>query len=104
MATIRPRQQRPRRAERERWRADLWTPVKSLSYEFDTRTGVLVMPEGCCTDMSGAIALFRGIDAEVTRIETYGGAVRDTTYARGPRGKWDARLPATPTHRPDYRD
>jgi len=55
------------------------------------RTGTLSMPDGCCSDMAGAIALFRRIDPKVRRIVTLSGEERDTVYYRS-KGEWEARL------------
>ena len=74
------------------FREDLGTAVVALVYDFTTRTGVLVLPELCCTDMGGAIALFETIDPGVTRIETVAGETPDTTYTRRG-GDWLAALP-----------
>lgn len=52
------------------WREDLQTDAISLSYFFPERLGLILLPEGCCVDMSGAIALFTAIDPNVLQIET----------------------------------
>jgi hypothetical protein len=63
--------------------------VKRLTYEFNTRTGRLDMPEHNCCDMTGAIALFQAIDPKVRFIETFAGGVSDTSYRRQG-DKWEA--------------
>ena len=39
-----------------------------LEYDFLTRKGVLYVPGMNCTDFSGCIGLFKGIDAKVEKI------------------------------------
>lgn len=73
------------------WREDLKTSVTKLAYDFAARTGTLSLPPLCCTDMTGAIALFQRIDPQVEQIETFAGGQRDTTYALV-FGQWQARL------------
>ncbi|MGA0615619.1 hypothetical protein [Paracoccus sp. KR1-242] len=64
--------------------------VSELRYDWNTRRGVLHMPEeGDCTDMKACINLFRAIDPEVKLIETFGGGVPDTVYHRK-RDRWSA--------------
>jgi hypothetical protein len=64
-----------------------------IAYDLDTRTGRVDMPAGCCVDMSTTIALFEDIDSHVERIDTYAGAVADTSYVRR-YGRWIAYAPA----------
>jgi hypothetical protein len=40
--------------------------------------------------MSGCINLFRAIDPDVRRIETYSGGLRDTFYERNGEDQWRA--------------
>jgi len=51
--------------------------VKKIGYDFETRTGFLQLPDTHCTDMNGAIQLFKAIDSQVQGI--YAG---DVHYAR----------------------
>jgi hypothetical protein len=44
--------------------------AQRLEYDFTTRTGLLVMNEHDCADMSGCIKVFEGIDPEVKIIRT----------------------------------
>jgi hypothetical protein len=60
-------------------------PARTLAYDFETLTGQLYLPAGCCCDMRGCVQLFLAIDAKVQRIETYAGAV-----LRGAAGNWAA--------------
>ena len=60
----------------------LGTCIWSLSYDARTRTGTIEMPEGYCTDMSGAIGMFTRIDPTVVRVITRAGGQVDTTYER----------------------
>lgn len=71
-------------------RQDLMCSVSALSYDFDKRSGKLVMADGHCVDMGGCIALFSAIDAGVLKIETFSGLEPDTVYERVPAGPWDA--------------
>jgi len=64
--------------------------VRNLAYDFESRTGRLDMPPVCCCDMSGCINLFRAIDPDVRRIETYSGGLRDTFYERNGEDQWRA--------------
>ena len=64
------------------WVRALQTSVLSLAYDFRSRTGTLYMPPDCCTDMSGAIALFKRIDPRVLRVVTMAGEREDTKYER----------------------
>lgn len=67
-------------------------PVHRLAYDWTTRSGRLDLPPGCCTDMTGTIAVFTSLDSRVTRIETVAGHCPDTVYVRvGDR--WQARGP-----------
>lgn len=63
--------------------------VIEIKYEPVTRTGTVLIADGNCTSMSGAVDLFEKIDPEVRRIDTVqcGHARlrrRDTTYIRHP--------------------
>lgn len=68
----------------------LQTAVERLSYDYTTRTGRLHQPAGCCTDMSGVVALFRFLHPDVQKIETFAGGRPDTLY-RLDGGAWTAR-------------
>ncbi len=68
----------------------MMTRVQAIAYDFRTRVGKVYMPKGCCTDMSGAIAVFKQIDPKVTKIETIAGDVLDTVYRRTEK-KWTAK-------------
>lgn len=72
-----------------------------VMYDFEARRGVLVMDEGSCTDMSGAISVFEAIDPEVKRIDTYAADKPDTVYRRHSDrlGGWQAYLPGRPAIR-----
>lgn len=66
--------------------------AKDVRYDFDRKTGMLVMAAGDCCDMSGCISLFENIDPDVERIRTVSGAEEDTSYFRSEFG-WVARHP-----------
>lgn len=68
----------------------LMTTIRRMSYDFERRLGVLYLPEGVCTDMTGAIRFFTRIDPEVQQIQTYAGPERDTIYTRTGK-QWEAR-------------
>jgi hypothetical protein len=58
-----------------------------------SRTGLLVMNEHDCTDMSGCIKVFEGIDPEVKIIRTtQASGRRDTIYLKLANG-WESRTP-----------
>jgi|SRR6516165_10288262 hypothetical protein len=67
---------------KERFISDLGSFVRSLAYSFEAKKGRLDMPPVSCCDMNGCIELFRTIDPEVCRIETYSGGLPDTAYER----------------------
>lgn len=62
--------------------------VLEVEYFFQTRKGVIYMPEGGSVDMEGAVAFFSRIDDEVRRIDTYSGADRSTCYSKKQGGVW----------------
>jgi hypothetical protein len=67
--------------------------VQRVEYDFTTRTGLLVMNEHDCTDMSGCIGVFGFIDPEVKIIRTtQASGRRDTIYLRVANG-WESRIP-----------
>ena len=67
----------------------LMTTIRRMRYDFEQRVGVLYLPAGVCTDMSGAIQFFKKIDPEVHQIQTYSGEQRDTIYTRTGK-QWEA--------------
>lgn len=69
---------------------ELQCAVYDITYNFPTRTGVLLMEDGNCCDMSGCIAFFQRIDPEVTSIFTKAGNEPDTTYVKTADG-WIAK-------------
>jgi hypothetical protein len=70
----------------------LWARVQAVEYDYVRRVGRLCMAAGCCTDMTGAIELFRHLHPGVERIETYAGGHPDTIYSLGV-GRWTATRP-----------
>ena len=67
--------------------------VQRLEYDFTTRTGLLVMNEHDCADMSGCIKVFEGIDPEVKLIRTIeASGCRDTIYLKLANG-CESRIP-----------
>jgi hypothetical protein len=74
----------------------LYTAVERFAYDYATRTGRLDLPPGCCTDMAGAVALFRHLHPAVERIETFAGGQPDTCYQRTGRTWTASRSPARP--------
>lgn len=68
---------------------DLMCEPLTVTYDFRSRVGVVNMPEGDCTDMTGAIRFFERMDQDVEMIQTYSGDDLDTVYVkRG--GEWCA--------------
>lgn len=65
-----------------RFHEGMVTIVTGISYDPVTRTGRVDQPRACCTDMTGAIELFRRIDAGVERIEAYAGGQLDVCYVK----------------------
>lgn len=62
------------------WREDCQCEVSRIEYDFRAKVGHLHMPPDQCCDMSGCIALFKGLDAAVHLINTYSGGRADTWY------------------------
>jgi hypothetical protein len=78
------------------FREDVQCFVRTLEYDFKSKSGVLRLEDGSCTDMSGCIGLFKKIDPEVVKILTVAGHRKDTAYIRTDDG-WQAR--EAPTER-----
>jgi hypothetical protein len=78
------------RDDTECWSPKLCCSVRSITYDFQTRTGRLDMPPITCCDMTGCINFFRAINPQVRRIETYAGGRRDTFYQRNEQNQWCA--------------
>jgi len=76
-------------------RMDLVCEVSSLSYDFDKKSGKLIMAESQSVDMAGCTKLFLAIDPNVQWIETFAGTKPDTIYKRMPDGSWDSALTRT---------
>lgn len=59
--------------------------LNEIRYDFNTRTGHLIMGEISATDMFGCIGIFKAVDPEVRQIITWrkkpDGLVQDTGYA-----------------------
>lgn len=69
--------------------------VISLNYDFDAKSGRLVVAPGDNCNMTGCTDLFLAIDPRVRVIETFSGDKRDTTYRRLGRSTiWGAYLPS----------
>jgi hypothetical protein len=64
--------------------------VQRLEYDFTTRTGLLVMNDDECTDMSGCIKVFEGIDPQVKPIRTIEACGRRDTIYRKLSDGWEA--------------
>jgi hypothetical protein len=75
------------------WDERLKCHVVSLAHDFRSHTGQLHLPDGDCCDMTGCVALFEGIDPQVTAINTYSGDKADTVY-RKEGTEWNALLPS----------
>jgi hypothetical protein len=73
------------------FRDDVQCFVRSLEYDFRSKSGVLRLEDASCTDMSGCINLFKKIDPGVVRIMTIAEGRRDTGYVLVD-GKWEARV------------
>jgi hypothetical protein len=69
------------------WIPELQCCALSVIYNWRTRAAILVLPEGNCTDMSGAIALVTRLDPKVSMIVTTAGDEVDTRYEQS-RGEW----------------
>jgi hypothetical protein len=66
------------------------TDVRSIAYDFESRVGIVYMPENCCTHMTGAIEVFEQIDPKVRQVQTFAVDVPDTVYTRAAK-EWTAR-------------
>ena len=77
-------------------REDLMCPMVGLEYNAEHRIGLLWLAPHTCTDMGGAIELFKAIDPNVGLVFTLQVSeniqepgIPDTAYARDPKsGKW----------------
>lgn len=63
--------------------------VRSISYDFNERSGIAYLDDGSCTDMLGCIEFFERIDSEVVNIMTLADKKDDTLYTKR-NGKWVA--------------
>ena len=70
---------------------ELMSYVKRIEYDYALQCGNVFMPDGTCTDMTGAITLFTRLDPNVKRIDTFADGVLDTRYMLQ-HGKWNAQL------------
>jgi len=66
--------------------------VNNLTYDFQTHSGELFLPESNCCDMTGCKALFESIDSQVIEIKTHAGNDPDVVYRKTNDG-WKALLP-----------
>ncbi|HEV2136558.1 MAG TPA: hypothetical protein VGR47_20230 [Terracidiphilus sp.] len=66
--------------------------VRRIEYDFETRTGIVFMPDGNCVDMSGTLELFSAIDPNVCAVRTFAGSKLDTCYKRITDNQWTASL------------
>lgn len=64
--------------------------VRDISYNFTHRRGVVHLGDFSCTDMSGCIAMFTGIDKRVRLIETLSSDGKGDTYYVSTRSGWQA--------------
>lgn len=71
------------------WIDELQCYVEEFDICFIAHTAEVWMPDGSCTDMSGAINYFTALDPDVKSIITWSGGRADTSYVRGPDG-WTA--------------
>lgn len=58
--------------------------VKKFAYDFESHTGFLELPDTHCTDMNGAIQLFKAIDPQVQGIHA------GDIYYSALSGQWSA--------------
>ncbi len=64
----------------------------SLSYDGDSLVGLLYLPARHCCDMRACVQLFKQIDPDVKRIETFSGCEPDTIYQKNGE-EWLAFMP-----------
>jgi hypothetical protein len=86
MTTIKPAV----RVGKEIFHRDLQCYVRSISYDYETRAGRLVIADDAGCDMCGCLRLFESVDPSVKLIEVFCGEDKDTTYVRRPRLGWEA--------------
>ncbi len=82
---------------REYFLPGLGCHIRSLSYDFETKTGQMDFPELNCCDMEFAIGVFLKIDPRAVAIDTFAGGKPDTRYrlvggGKGVKG-WIASVP-----------
>lgn len=75
------------------WNQGLMCHVVWLTYDFHNHTGQLHLLDGENCDMTGCVALFEGIDSEVTTISTISGTKQDMMY-RKVGSVWHPLLPS----------
>jgi hypothetical protein len=75
------------------WNEGLQCTVYRLEYSFHSGEGWLHMRALDCCDMTGCIALFQRIDADVNTIFTMAGKMPDTAYVKLDDG-WIAMKPS----------
>ena len=72
------------------WRKDLVCGLRSVVAHLPEHQVTLLLAEGSCCDMRGAIALAFDIDPRVKTVVTYSGDRMDTVYVLSTAGKWQA--------------
>jgi hypothetical protein len=78
---------------REVWDERLMTHVEGVAYDFRTREGRLYLPELCCCDRGGALALFTAIDSKVEVVRTFAGDKADMVFLKKA-GEWETFWPS----------
>lgn len=63
--------------------------VERMTYDRETRSGVLYIAPHEAPDMGGTIELFEGVDPDVRLVDVYSGTEPDTRFLRRHGDDWD---------------
>ena len=69
----------------------LMADVRKLSYDFESRVGLLYTAEQSPTDAGGVEKVFEAIDPHVKMVKVFHGDTLSTTYWRGD-GGWETKI------------
>ena len=73
-------------------RQKLRTALKFISYDFELRAGIVVMPSYCNVDMMRCIQFFKSIDPDVEAIRTLSPTGKDLEFRKDKIG-WEKHHP-----------
>lgn len=85
-----PHVSRTKEYDERLYRSDLQCCVQSITYEPQSRMGVLFLPDLNSPDMSGCIRLFTAIDPLVNLVMVIEAGGFQVAYFKRRDGEWDA--------------